>query len=105
MIQYPTVGRIVHYHTTEKDREYHPRAPHQNSQITLPAIITAVWSPTLVNLKVFNDGVADYWKTSVNISDDGKENSWSWPAINPIVHIIGPVSVDSDATVTLKAAA
>jgi hypothetical protein len=68
--QKPSVGRVVHYKPMVTD------PPHNNAAV-LPAIITAVWSDTCVNLRVINDQVWDFWKTSANVGDlDGQ---WNWP--------------------------
>lgn len=69
----PTVGRIVHYF------------PDQDTANPLAAIVTRVWSPTCVNLQVFEDGsspsrVKDA-TTSVQLRDESnKKNVWDWPA-------------------------
>lgn len=47
----PTIGRIVHY-VQEKPASYQPK-DGPNVLVNLPAIITAVWSDTCVNLQVF----------------------------------------------------
>jgi hypothetical protein len=69
-----TIGRMVVYHCNKEEKE------KNNHQETAPAIITAAWSDTCVNLKVILDGENDLWKTSVPLGD--LENQWSWPVIN-----------------------
>ncbi len=75
----PTIGRIVVYHTTKEEQEL-MKSAQVNVQETLPAMIVAVWSDTVVNLKVFLDGnLADLWKTS---SQKGNLNGeWDFPVI------------------------
>lgn len=68
--QKPSVGRIVLYTPDMNDPPHTRTAP-------LPAIVTAVHSDTCVNLSVFNDGAADFKKTSV-VKGDGPFN-WNWP--------------------------
>lgn len=69
----PTTGRIVNFRMTEdlKNRV------NGNKQDVLPAIIVAVWSDTVVNLKVITDGINDLWVTSVPYGD--AQYNWSWP--------------------------
>lgn len=74
----PTIGRIVIYNTTaEQQIEF---SHNGNSSKKLPAIITAVFNDTQVNLKVIVDGMAhDYWVTTVDQGDN--ERQWNWPVI------------------------
>lgn len=95
----PTVGRIVMYVLSENDQ-----LTHECGTNVLPAMIVKVWSDTCVNLKVFNNGPNDFWRTSVventgsAVSADKKEEdvngigaivdcvyypsySWHWPVI------------------------
>jgi hypothetical protein len=74
----PTIGRIVIYNTTEEERAI-MRENSCNVQEKLPAIIVYVWSESCVNLKVFLDGVRDFWITS-SLNGDGPRN-WNWPVI------------------------
>lgn len=67
----PTIGRIVIFHFPEHEKNFN------NGQVDAPAVITAVWSETCVNLKILSDGPFDLWKTSVSMGD-GAYN-WSWP--------------------------
>lgn len=79
----PTIGRIVHF--VQKRIYGSPEQP----LITLPAIITAIWSDTCVNLMVFTDGtnsddsntVNCKWITSSNLdeSENPQERTWHWP--------------------------
>lgn len=78
----PTIGRIVIYYPQKSEREL------LNNYLTkAPAIITAVWSDTCINLKVLCDGPFNLWKTSVNKFDSNingtpfTENVWDWPNI------------------------
>lgn len=71
----PSLGRIVLY-TLPSD--HHP----VNQARTFPAIITAVHSDTMVNLRVFADGssVMMEWVTSVPYADQpGEPFTWAWP--------------------------
>jgi len=55
----------------------HGGDPAHNNAIVLPAVIVRVWSDTSVNLKVLNDEVSDFWKTS---STQGEQpGQWNWP--------------------------
>jgi hypothetical protein len=44
-------------------------AAGNNGTDVAPAVITRVWSNEMVNVKVFNDGLACEWKTSVHLFD------------------------------------
>lgn len=79
----PSIGRIVHY-VQKKPAHYGEGVVH------LPAIITAVWGDTCVNLHVFTDGSnsetdgTNYrntkWITSATLDESGtQERSWHWP--------------------------
>lgn len=77
--QTPSVGRIV---LVPMD----PRG--NNGQHYAPAIITRVWSDTMVNLRVFADSSdAPIWRTSAALAEDtgahveGEPvaNTWAWP--------------------------
>jgi hypothetical protein len=70
----PTIGRIVLYHCTEEEQK-----SLNNHHTVAPAIITAVWSETTVNLKVLTDGNFNLWKTSVSLGDNSY--NWNWPVI------------------------
>lgn len=71
---YPTIGRIVIYNTTQADRdEARDRSYNQHNQ--LPAVVVVAWNATAVNLRVFNDGITDLWKTSVVQGDS--EGQWN----------------------------
>lgn len=50
----PTTGRIVHF-VQEKPATYQPKEGPR-VMVNLPAIVTAVWGETCVNLQVFTDG-------------------------------------------------
>ncbi len=70
-MQKPSIGRIVHY-------DY-------NGSI-IPAIITKVFSDTVVNLRAFEDSTGSpLWFTSVKILE-GETSSlglWFWPPFVP----------------------
>jgi hypothetical protein len=67
----PSVGRIVLFHFQASD------ANLNNGLLVAPAIITAVWSDTCVNLKVLADNPHDQWKTSMSLGEG--PGQWSWP--------------------------
>ena len=69
----PTIGRTVIYKCSQEEEK------QNNHQPTAPAVITAVWSDTIVNLQVIADGPSTFWKTSVPFGND--EINWSWPEI------------------------
>ncbi len=96
----PSIGRIVIYKTTEKEREGLKAMGCYNEQKELPAVIVAVWGDTpqaAVNLKVAVDGsIPDLWKTSVNVGEN--EGSWHWPVIKPTISINSPTT-DTTANV------
>ncbi len=77
----PTIGRIVHY--VQKKR-----AGYGEGVVHLPAIVTAVWGETCVNLQVFTDGTNSddqhtspvKWITSATLDQSATEDrSWHWP--------------------------
>lgn len=68
----PALGDIVRYQVAGDDE---PNTRH-NAPAQLPAIVTAVWGPLCVNLKIFTDGPANTWKTSV-LRGDGPGN-WNF---------------------------
>jgi hypothetical protein len=75
----PKIGDVVTYNTTEQERVDMSNCPplHNNVAEKLPAVITAVWSDSLVNLKVLHDGQSpDLWKTSVQRGDE--EFNWNF---------------------------
>jgi hypothetical protein len=75
----PTIGRIVVYNTTEKEKEA-MRTLSSNVQDKLPAIVVAVWSDTCINVKVIVDGsMPDIWRTSINLGE--APGNWSWPVM------------------------
>lgn len=70
MEQKPSVGRVVHYKPFDTD-------PPRNNAEVLPAVIVRVWSDTCVNLRVLNDQVYDFWRTSSTFGNDAGQ--WNWP--------------------------
>ena len=83
----PTVGRIVHF-VQVKPAAYQPKeGPH--ILVHVPAIVTAVWTETCVNLQVFTDGTNSdeanmspvKWVTSVTLdaSETPQPRTWHWP--------------------------
>ncbi len=75
MEQKPTVGRIVHYHPTEAEKQQ--IGGGNTDADPLPAVIVRVWSDTCINLKVLTDGPNDLWITSAML--DGGAHTWEWP--------------------------
>lgn len=82
----PTIGRIVHF-VQEKPASYQPKEGPRN-MVHLPAIITAVWGDTCVNLQVFTDGTNSdesnmspvKWITSATLDETATNpRSWHWP--------------------------
>jgi hypothetical protein len=78
----PTIGRIVIYNSTNEqlkamEDSYKNTGKGCNIQSKLPAIIVAVWSDIMVNLKVITDGQDDLWVTSSHLGDGAGE--WNWP--------------------------
>jgi hypothetical protein len=77
--QTPSLGRIVHV----------PMDPTMNNGADVAAaVITRVWSPTTVNLRVLADGESLLWRTSSTYADDldaidaddpTRLNRWTWP--------------------------
>lgn len=82
----PTIGRIVHF-VQEKPANCQPKdGPRQ--LVHLPAIITAVWGDTCVNLQVFTDGTNSdemnmapiKWVTSSTLDETASQpRTWHWP--------------------------
>ena len=78
----PTIGRIVHF-VQKKPAGYGDALVH------LPAIITAVWGESCVNLQVFTDGTNSdemnmapvKWVTSASLdaSNEPQPGTWHWP--------------------------
>lgn len=55
-----------------------------NGARTAPAIVTRVWSPNTVNVRVLADGEATPWRTSLSHADtfadvEGTPALWTWP--------------------------
>lgn len=85
----PSIGRIVHF-VQEKPPQYQPKEG-PNLLVHLPAIITAVWGDTCVNLQVFSDGSNSEidgtnfrsikWITSITLDESitPQARTWHWP--------------------------
>jgi hypothetical protein len=93
----PSIGRIVHFVQ---------KALFGDGVVYLPAIVTAVWGESCVNLQVFTDGTIsdDYstypikWFTSVSLdaSDNPQPRTWHWPetiAPQPAAPALAPVEI------------
>lgn len=82
----PTIGRIVHFVQRKP-----PMYQHANGTVALvhlPAIITAVWGDSCVNLQVFTDGtnsddqnmsLVKWIISSTQDETATQERSWHWP--------------------------
>lgn len=74
-----TIGRIVHF---VLDRGRHKGAHRA-------AIVTRVWSPTMVSLDVFTSGEDDGERSPLSVtsikcdSDEKKPATWHWPEPEP----------------------
>lgn len=88
----PTIGRIVHYILSDDDlAKLASAGAHNpnNGQRVAPAIITAVWGSTTVNLRVFVDGAENPLSVTSSQLADGIEGlapvepmpkgRWFWP--------------------------
>ncbi len=82
----PTIGRIVHF-VQQKPAMYQP-ADGPKVLVHLPAIVTAVWGDTCVNLQVFTDGTNSddqhtspvKWVTSSTLDETAtRPSAWHWP--------------------------
>lgn len=92
----PTVGRIVAYRLSQQDvadvnrrRRRSAAAPANDWGFVAPrgnpvktgdvvaAVVTAVFGPATVNLRVLLDGTDDLWVTSRALIDS--PGGWSWP--------------------------
>lgn len=67
----PSIGRIVLYRPRGVERF------ERGGAEVYPAVITRVWSPTVVNLHVLADGGEAFFATS-RIMGEG-EGGWTWP--------------------------
>lgn len=72
----PSIGRIVIYHCKESDNVSALGAP-LSLLPDMPAIITRIWSDTVVNLIVFWDTGSPASATSVPFGTEFY--NWSWP--------------------------
>ena len=77
-----STGRIVMYVSYNSDHLYQGG----NDTSPLPAVIVNAWEGNgfyqeegKVNLKVFTDGPADQWCTSVPYDDTKAPGTWHWP--------------------------
>lgn len=71
----PSIGRIVHVIADPTKN---------NGSDVAAAVITRVWTDTMINVKVLTDGPQDYWQTSIDLHDERpqddsiKRAAW-WP--------------------------
>lgn len=80
-MQKPSVGRIVHVLMDPRDN---------NGSDVAPAIITRVWSDTVVNVRVLADSDATPWWTSVSLHDDREAAD---AAVAPVREMHGDAAV------------
>ena len=77
LIPTPTVGRIVRFHPNEHD------SLHKNNSAEFhAAIITQVWTPTMVNMIVFPAYGLPEIRSSVDHGTESEANAnsyWAWP--------------------------
>lgn len=70
----PTIGRTVLVNVDPRDH---------NGASTAPAVITRVWTDTVVNVRVLGDtDQTPEWRTSLTLVDElepGKNWCWAWP--------------------------
>ncbi len=73
----PTVGRIVHFYTSDPAKQFNGQG-----EGPYPAIITQCWTGTMVNLKVLHWG-GSFDEGSVSHQDDTQKGDhnryWVWP--------------------------
>jgi hypothetical protein len=76
MTKTPTIGRVINYVPTKKEKE------KWNADI-IPAMIVKVWASDMVNLRVFPDSPPSNEEhiASVELSPLKAERSWHWPEI------------------------
>lgn len=91
MSQVPKMGRIVIYTLNYADAQLITarRGPaYVGNPVCAgdeyPLLITRVWSPSIVNGKVFLDGEDSYWVTSAQVSHEPAQRHWHWPVIDPV---------------------
>jgi len=74
----PQLGQTVLYIPTQEQKDNMKSNPEIcNEADKLPAIVTAVWSETCVNLKIMHDGdLPDLWETSSSQGD--QERQWDF---------------------------
>lgn len=75
----PSVGRIVSFYPQESDLDSRGNGIEVGQPI--PAVITRVWSDTVVNLRVLADSSGSLpWRTSVTLrTNPDHVFSWAWP--------------------------
>lgn len=74
----PSIGRIVQV----------PMDPAENNGSTIAAaVITRVWTDTMINVRILADSQETPWRTSVSYVDELPEPTegtpahvWTWPA-------------------------
>lgn len=77
MTKTPTVGRIINYVPTKKEKD------KWKIDDFIPAIIVKVWASDMVSLRLFPDAPPspEEYITSVELSPLKAERSWHWPEI------------------------
>jgi hypothetical protein len=76
MTEQPTVGRIVHFYTTDTSKHFNGQGAGP-----YPAIVLQTFGDKYINLKVLHWG-GDYDEGSVSHLDDMPNNYryWVWPS-------------------------
>ena len=85
----PTVGdNVLFTFDFEQRKSIGDHAPgvlvELGQSTTVPAIVVAVFSDTVVNLRIHPDGPGrDLWETSVPLKDETTEKCryWEWPRV------------------------
>lgn len=70
----PQIGDIVKFYPAD-----HDRMARTNESKVAPAIVTAVWTESLVNVRVFQDGIdTPLWRTAICHISHAVEGSSFW---------------------------
>jgi len=72
----PKVGQIVEYYIANHD--FSELLANNNTSKTCPAIITCVFTPECVNLKIIPDGEGLFWRTSVPNKAKEGDSCWTY---------------------------
>jgi hypothetical protein len=96
----PTLGRLVLFtcdslNATEWNRRNDGQIIKPGDQ--LPAMVVKVWTPQVVDLRVFRSAATDGWVASVG--EGTGDRNWSWPQRQPEVEV--PVDPQQPLPTTL----